>query len=202
MATAAGPPWNTWVACPNLISTASSERASAIRPPTPGTSTKKSTQTSRPSAVRAIMNPPPAGEVRHGSATVAANAAATTASKAFPPARSSSPAASAVTTCPAATSPRVTASSIDTEVCIDTATLQHGRARRPVIRRAVASSGCTSSWAPTTGSTSPTGRSSWASSTGRPTRSTTRAATSTSTDSSSAPSGSWPRAPTSSTWVG
>ena len=90
------PQWNVWTAAGKRTSTASNRglgRSTAR--PRPGVSTKKSNTTSSPLAVRANRNPPPARLVSPGSATAAANPAATTASNALPPARSAPAAASA-----------------------------------------------------------------------------------------------------------
>ena len=75
--------------------------------PAPGTAVKKSSASGRRRAAsKATRKPPPPGPVSAGSATHEANAAATHASTAEPPARRISAPTSAVAGCPAAIAPR------------------------------------------------------------------------------------------------
>src|SRR5215211_7077686 len=81
--------------------------SAGLRPsrPRPGAATKKSSRWVPPSGVWTSMKPPAPGPVRGDSATNDIRTAATAASTALPPARSTSAPACAVTGWPAATTP-------------------------------------------------------------------------------------------------
>src|SRR6185437_13824087 len=100
----AGPMWNTCTASPNDTSTASS---SATLPSLArvGACTKKSSKAGSSPPPATIMYPPAPSPVSSGSAANEVNIAATAASTALPPSRSTCAPASAVSGWPAATTP-------------------------------------------------------------------------------------------------
>src|SRR4051812_40005995 len=95
-----------WIAsAANSTSIGSSAAGSGSARPAPGAATKKSSRWSSPLAVCTSMKPPAPGPVSGDSATNDMSTAATAASTALPPSRSTSAPAWAVSGCPAATTP-------------------------------------------------------------------------------------------------
>ena len=94
--------WNTWTASPKSITTASS----GARSPCAGASTMKSSSTGSPPGGETSMYPPAPSPVSSGSVISDVSSAASAASTALPPARSTSAPAWAVSGWPAATTPR------------------------------------------------------------------------------------------------
>jgi hypothetical protein len=82
--------------------------------PRPGAATKKSSRWFSPDAVCSSMKPPAPGPVSGDSLTNDISAAATAASTALPPSRSTFAPACAVIGCPAATTPRMASMLIGT----------------------------------------------------------------------------------------
>src|SRR5437763_1287769 len=96
----------TWIAsAANSTSIGWSAAGSALSRPFPGAATKKSRRWSSPAAVWTSMNPPAPGPVSGDSVANDMSTAATAASTAFPPVRSTSAPAWAVCGWPAATTP-------------------------------------------------------------------------------------------------
>src|SRR3954463_2964287 len=95
-----------WIASAvNSTSIGSSGAGDGSSSPFPGAATKKSSRWSSPPAVCTSMNPPAPGPVSGDSVTNDMRTHATAASTAFPPSRSTSAPAWAVSGCPAATTP-------------------------------------------------------------------------------------------------
>src|SRR5436190_10340962 len=112
----AAPIRNTWVDPPEKsTSTASISRSARSRRPRPGMATKKSrTRVEQSRARWTSMKPPAPGPVRVPSETQETRAAATAASTAFPPSRSTRAPASAVSGWPAATAPLIQGNVVST----------------------------------------------------------------------------------------
>src|SRR3954470_12780746 len=100
--------WKSWKddSCHHTFAGVSGA-GSILSSPFPGAATKKSSRWSSPPAVWMSMKPPAPGPVSGDSATNDISTAATAASTAFPPSRSTSAPACAVSGCPAATTPRM-----------------------------------------------------------------------------------------------
>ncbi len=109
-----GPMLNVWTAsfekC-RSIGTSAARSPPSSSSPRPGAATKKSSRWSSPSGVWTSMKPPAPGPVSGDSATNDISTAATAASTALPPSRSARPPASAVSGCPAATTPPISGGS-------------------------------------------------------------------------------------------
>src|SRR3954447_25782439 len=103
--TDAGPMLKTCAASPKDTSTGRRSARCARSAPRPGASTKKSSRVGSSPAPATRRYPPAPGPVSSGSATRDASTAATAASTAFPPSRSTRAPASAVIGWPAATMP-------------------------------------------------------------------------------------------------
>ena len=100
------PTLNIWIVSgENATSTGTSGAGSGFASPRPGAATKKSSRWLRPVGEVSSMNPPAPGPVSSDSDANDTSTAATAASTALPPARRTSAPASAVTGCPAATTP-------------------------------------------------------------------------------------------------
>src|SRR5438270_7163516 len=97
---------NTWIASPNETLIGNSSARALGSAPRPGASTKKSSSTGSRSGATTSMYPPAPRPVSSGSVANELNIAPTAASTAFPPARSTSPPAWAVSGWPAAMTPR------------------------------------------------------------------------------------------------